>query len=270
MYASTPPTAASWQEPSLIDRLGQRLRHYWTTIRSHRFVIVPKPPAPYLRAEVIGSDDPAPTDYHIWYYGSGVWKSTSWLGVQTLKSVSDMWNYQEILSELRPRLLIEFGTAYGGSALFVASVLEGLDLDYRVLTVDTLAFRIEATTIEHPRVEVLIGSSTSPQTRERIEQLRTDYPGRVFAILDSDHSADHVEAELELLTPLLAAGDYVVVEDSNLNGHPVMPDYGPGPYEAIERYLAAHPGSYRRDEHREAKFGWSFAPGGFLIRQEPE
>jgi cephalosporin hydroxylase len=57
------------------------------------------------------------------------------------------------------------------------------------------------------------------------------------------------------------------VEDSNLNGHPVMPDYGPGPFEAVERYLTAHAGSYLRDDARERKFGFTFAPGGFLIRQ---
>ena len=202
-------------------------------MRSHRLVLVPKPPGPHVRAEVIGSKDPAPTDYHLWYYGAGVWKSTSWLGVRTLKSVSDMWNYQEILAELRPRLVVEFGTAYGGSALFFASVLEGLELDYRVLTVDTLRTRIDDQTIDHPRIEVRTASSTDPGTADRISELKDLFPGPVFAILDSDHSAAHVRAELELITPLLMPGDYLVVEDSNLNGHPVMPDYGPGPFEAV-------------------------------------
>jgi cephalosporin hydroxylase len=243
------------------------MRHWWTTVRSHRLVLVPRPPGDHIRAEVIGSDDPAPTDYHIWYYGNGVWKSTSWLGVRALKSVSDMWNYQEILAELRPRLVVEFGTKYGGSALFFASVLDGLGLDYRILSVDTVAGLIDDRAGTHPRIELLTGSSTGEETRRRIGVLRGEYPGPAFAILDSDHSADHVEAELALLTPLLGSGDYVVVEDSNLNGHPVMPDYGPGPYEAVERYLAAHPGSYVHDEARERKFGFTFAPGGFLIRQ---
>jgi cephalosporin hydroxylase len=216
---------------------------------------------------VIGSHDPAPTDYHVWYYGTGVWKSTSWLGVRTLKSVSDMWNYQEILAELKPRLVIEFGTAYGGSALFFASVLDGLGLDYRVLTVDTRRNRIDPQALDHPRIEVLTASSTDPATAARIVELEELLPGPVFAILDSDHSAAHVGSELSLITPLLAPGDYLVVEDSNLNGHPVMPGYGPGPYEAVEAFLADHPGAYLRDPAREAKFGFSFAPGGFLIRQ---
>jgi cephalosporin hydroxylase len=220
-----------------------------------------------VRAEAIGSDDPAPTDYHVWYYGAGVWKSTSWLGVRTLKSVSDMWNYQEILADLQPGLVVEFGTAYGGSALFFASVLEGLGIDYRVLTVDTLSGRIDEQTISHPNIEILTASSTDPATAVRIAELKQHFRGRVFAILDSDHSAGHVRAELDLITPLLAPDDYLVVEDSNLNGHPVMPDYGPGPFEAVGGYLADHPGAYRRDSAREQKFGFTFAPGGFLIRQ---
>lgn len=236
-------------------------------MRSHRLVLVPKPPGPHIRAEVIGTSDPAPTDYHVWYYGSGVWKSTSWLEVRTLKSVSDMWNYQEILTALRPRLVIEFGTAYGGSALFFAAVLEGLGLDYRVLTVDTLRSRIDRRVLDHPGIEVLTASSTDPLTAARIAEARRELPGPVFAILDSDHSADHVRAELELITPLLEPGDYLVVEDSNLNGHPVLPGYGPGPFEAVAAYRAAHPDAYRGDPEREAKFGFTFSPGGFLIRQ---
>ena len=52
---------------------------------------------------------------------------------------------------------------------------------------------------------------------------------KTFAILDSDHSMDHVLAETKLVRPLLAAGDYLLVEDSSVNGHPVLPGWGPGP-----------------------------------------
>lgn len=251
----------------MADRLGQRLAHWWRTARSHRLVLVPRPPADHVRAEVIGSNDPAPTDYHVWYYGTGVWKSTSWLGVRAFKSVSDMWNYQEILVDLKPRLVIEFGTKYGGSALFFASVLDGLKLDYRILTVDTAVAAIDERAVTHPRIEAMTASSTAPETGERIDALRREFPGPVFVILDSDHSADHVEAELDLITPRLVAGDYVIVEDSNVNGHPVLPEYGPGPYEAIERFFARNPNAYDRDTSREAKFGFTFAPGGFLVRR---
>jgi cephalosporin hydroxylase len=77
----------------------------------------------------------------------------------------------------------------------------------------------------------------------------------------------HVHAELMLLRPITRAGDYVVVEDSNINGHPVLPGWGPGPYEAVERYMSEYPDDYRRDLPRERKFGFTFAPNGFLVRR---
>ena len=69
-----------------------------------------------------------------------------------------------------------------------------------------------------------------------------------------------------MLRPLLARGDYLLVEDSCVNGHPILPGWGPGPYEAIEAYEDQFPGDYTHDVGREEKFGWTFAPNGFLIR----
>ncbi len=79
-------------------------------------------------------------------------------------------------------------------------------------------------------------SSTAPAIAEHIQRLKTQLPGKIFAILDSDHCMNHVLAEMKLLRPLLSTGDYLIVEDSNINGHPVLPTFGPGPYEAIEAY----------------------------------
>ncbi|HTY35194.1 CmcI family methyltransferase, partial [Mycobacterium sp.] len=101
---------------------------------------------------------------------------------------------------------------------------------------------------------------------EHIRRLRSEFPGKVFAILDSDHSMNHVLAEMKLLRPLLSAGDYLIVEDSNMNGHPVLPGWGPGPYEAIEAYEHEFPNDYTHDVARENKFGWTQAPNGYLIR----
>ncbi|HKC20674.1 MAG TPA: CmcI family methyltransferase, partial [Candidatus Dormibacteraeota bacterium] len=90
----------------------------------------------------------APTRYHLWYYNSLVWHGTKWMGVTTLKSPSDMWNYQEILAELKPSLVVEFGTRYGGSALFFASVMRQLGGRFRVLTVDIDADTVSEKTRE--------------------------------------------------------------------------------------------------------------------------
>ena len=207
------------------------------------------------------------TRYHLWYYGNLVWDTTTWMGVKTLKSPSDMWNYQEILSSLKPSLVIEFGTRFGGSALFFASVMRQLGGRFRLISVDITMETISAQTKSDPDIELITMSSADPKLAERIASMRREYPGPVFAILDSDHSKTHVRAEMKLLRPLLVSGDYLIVEDSNVNGHPVLASHGPGPFEAMEEYFREHPEDYMRDEPREAKFGFTFATNGFLIRR---
>ena len=90
--------------------------------------------------------------------------------------------------------------------------------------------------------------------------------GPLFMILDSDHGAAHVTRELEALTLLLRAVDYLVVEGTGVNGRPVRPDFGPGPMEALSEFLAPNPCRFTRDSASEAKFGFSFAPSGYLVR----
>ncbi len=208
-----------------------------------------------------------PEQYHSWYYDRLVWTQTTFLGVPCLKSVSDMWNYQEILAERKPSLVVEFGTFKGGSALFFASILKLISPDSRVLTIDLGHQLVNDAVRLNPDIEFLVASSTSPEAANRIRELRLRYPGGVFFIVDSDHSKDHVFQELLQLQSLTQPGDYVVVEDGSVNGHPVLPDFGPGPYEAIEEYFAAYPDDYVSDSARENKFGFTFAPKGFLIRR---
>ena len=98
------------------------------------------------------------------------------------------------------------------------------------------------------------------ETARRVAGLLPPQRGPLFMILDSDHSKAHVLRELEVLSPLLRRGDYLVVEDSCVNGHPVRPEFGPGPMEAIEEFLHAHPGLFLPDVEREAKFGYTAAP----------
>lgn len=202
--------------------------------------------------------------YHLWYYNTGVWQQTTWMGVQTYKSPMDMWNYQEILVSLQPSLVIEFGTWQGGSALFFSSVMKQIGQPYIVVSVDIEASRISEKAKSDPNIRLLTATSDSPEVRQTLQALRNDYPGPAFAILDSDHSMQHVLAEMVNLRDILVAGDYLVVEDSNINGHPVGKSFGPGPYEAIQEYCGAYPRDYEHDFERERKFGFSFAPNGFL------
>jgi cephalosporin hydroxylase len=205
-------------------------------------------------------------EYLKWYFNTLAWQKTTWMGVECLKWVGDMWNYQEILFDLKPSLVIEFGTCNGGSALFFSGMMRQIGNPFKVLSVDVSHDRLDPAARRDSDIMFVESSSTTPAIAELIQRLKAEFPGKIFAILDSDHTRDHVLAEMKLLRPLLSSGDYLIVEDSLLNGHPVVPEWGPGPYEAIEAYEDEFPNDYKHDAERENKFGLTFAPNGFLIR----
>jgi len=205
-------------------------------------------------------------EYHKWYYDTLVWEDVRFLGVPCYKSVSDMWNYQEILSELRPSLVVEFGTLFGGSALFFSIIGRSVNPDLRVLSVDISHENLVPEARADEAIHFLNISSTDPIVVENIVEMRAQAPGKTFFILDSDHRKAHVLAELELLREVVEPGDYVVVEDGNVNGNPVCPGWGEGPKEAVDTYFERYPDDYKFDKERETKFGFTFAPSGFLIR----
>lgn len=205
-----------------------------------------------------------------WYYhDKETWDSLAWMGVKVWKYPTDLWIYQEIVFELQPDLIIETGTAFGGSALYLAHLCDILGSG-RVLSID-----IESKPRpEHERVTYITGSSTDMSTWDMPElekatlllrQPDVDRPDRkCLTILDSDHRAMHVRRELELFAP---RSDYLIVEDTNLNGHPVRPKFGPGPYEAVEAFLRSDAGrEWERDPLRE-RLMLTANPGGYLRRK---
>ncbi len=156
------------------------------------------------------------------------------MGVRCLKSVSDMWNYQEIIFELKPSLIVEFGAYKGGATLFFSEILKWINPNSKVLTVDNMSPKNYNEHVRNnPHVEIFTSSSADPKVADKIVELRKQFPGPVFAILDSCHFKDHVLAEMKILRNVLEHGDYVVVEDSNTNEHPIDTDFGDGPMEAI-------------------------------------
>jgi cephalosporin hydroxylase len=210
--------------------------------------------------------NPAADAYLRWYYDSAVWKRLAWRGVRTLKLPADMWNYQEIVEERDCHWVIETGTRHGGSALFFADLLDARGGEGLVITVDVDESELHPLPRAHPRIRRLIGDSAGADTVARIAALLGARAKPIFMILDSDHSAAHVRRELEALVPLLRTGDTLVVEDTIINGHPVRPEFGPGPLEAVAAYLAAHPGALVPDAARATKFGCSFAANGYFLR----
>lgn len=205
--------------------------------------------------------------YHKWYYESGVWERTTWRGVVANKSISDLWLYQELLSAHLPRAVIECGTGYGGSALYFADVVSVLGLNCPVISIDVCQDAVHDMVRNDPRVTRVHDSSTSDSTEAMLKELRAQDGRPWFVILDSNHEAWHVEKELDLFHRLGVSGDRIVVEDGNVGGRPVLPDFGPGPYEAVQLFMSKYGRHYDVDSASEEKFGFTFAPGGFLVRR---
>jgi cephalosporin hydroxylase len=197
--------------------------------------------------------------FHRIFYNSKIWKEVHWLGVPVLKCPFDLWTYQQILWETRPTLIVECGTNRGGSAFFFATLFD-LMQDGRVITIDVNDMKPPA----HPRVKYILGSSADPKVRDLIKaEMRPNE--RVMVSLDSDHSTQHVLKELDAFSSLVTPGCYLVVEDTNVNGHPVVPEHGSGPWEAVEQWLPQHP-EFEQDFARE-RFGFSFNTHGWLRRR---
>lgn len=202
--------------------------------------------------------------FHDLYYqgsseaGGNLYLDTYWMGVLCQKCPLDLWVYQEILFEIRPDLIIETGTCAGGSTLFLAHLCDLLGHG-RVVSIDIEDRPRPA----HGRLSYLLGSSSDPKIVGRASAGVTD-KDKILVILDSDHSEQHVLQELELFAPLVKVGSYLIVEDTNINGHPTLPDFGPGPFEAVEKFLKQHP-EFVVDPSRE-KFLMTFNPRGYLKR----
>jgi cephalosporin hydroxylase len=200
----------------------------------------------------------------IWGHKKDTWRKNSFLGVRTLQNPLDVWVTFEIIHQVKPDVIVETGTLYGGSAALWAMFLEHVNPEGRVITIDIENKSAEARElpISRRRVDYLIGSSTAP---EIVEEIRRRVAGkRVLVILDSMHNMHHVLDELRAYAPMVPRGSYIVVQDSAMNGHPTAPDYGPGPYEAVEAFLA-ETGDFVADRSRE-RLMMTNNPMGFLRR----
>ncbi len=204
-------------------------------------------------------------DFHRLYYDMGpqgkTWGDTKWFGIRAGKCPLDLWLYQEILFDVKPDLIIETGTAEGGSALFMASMCDLLNRG-RVMTVDI----DDKPRPPHPRVTYLSGSSTSPSILAQFEVARRSV-STCMVVLDSDHSKAHVLEELRLYKRFVSQESYLIVEDTNVNGHPVFPEHGPGPTEAMDSFLSENR-EFAIDESKH-KFLLTFNPRGYLKRTAP-
>ena len=203
-------------------------------------------------------------EFHALSYAQMGWKLTQWMGVTTYKIPSDLWLYQELIHQLKPDLIVETGTFQGGSALFIASMLEIVGKG-NIVTID---INRPENPPSHPRLSYIHGSSVADDTVDQVRALAADAE-RVLVILDSSHLTAHVSKEMELYSDMVSPGSYLIVEDSNVNGHPIWPDYREniddvpgGPMESIQAFMA------ERDDFEidtsYHRYLMTFNPNGFL------
>jgi cephalosporin hydroxylase len=203
------------------------------------------------------------TQFHRLYYDSFVFDKflckPYWLGVPLSKCPLDLWIYQEIIFEARPDIIVECGTLQGGSALYLASMCD-IVRNGEIVTIDIEESEGRP---QHKRIRYLHGSSTSAEIVETVKKLVKDKE-KILVLLDSDHHKEHVLNELRIYSKFVTIGSYIIVEDTNIHGHPVRPDLGPGPMEAVDEFLKENK-DFIIDTNRE-KFYLSFNPKGYLKR----
>lgn len=208
---------------------------------------------------------------------SGYSYNFSWLGRPIIQYPQDIVALQEVIWDVKPRLIIETGVAHGGSAIFHASILELIGEPGKVLAIDIDIRAHNRPLIEgHPmaeRLELVESSSTEEPTVSRARALAAEAQGPVMVILDSCHSHAHVLEELELYAPLVTPGSYLVVFDGLVENFPeesVAPGrpwgQGDNPLTATRQFLKSHP-EFAIDYDIENKLLITAAPEGWLRRR---
>jgi cephalosporin hydroxylase len=212
-----------------------------------------------------------------------------WLGRPIIQYPQDIVAMQELIWEIKPDLIIETGIAHGGSLIFSASMLALLDLsaaiengttldpkksNRKVLGVDIDIRPHNREAIEaHPmafRIEMIQGSSIASEIIQQVHKIAENYK-TVMVILDSNHTHEHVLAELVAYAPLTSLNSYCVVFDTVVEDMPkeMFPDrpWGPGnnPKTAVWEYIQKHP-EFQIDKSIDNKLMISVAPHGFLKR----
>ena len=213
----------------------------------------------------------------------------SWQGRPIIQYPQDMVAVQELIWQIKPDLIIETGIAHGGSLIFSASQLAQLDIcdaieagtmldpknsKRKVLGIDIDIRQHNRNAIEaHPmasRIQMIQGSSIASDIIAQVIAVAQDY-NRILVCLDSNHTHEHVLAELHAYAPLTSTGSYCCVFDTLIEDMPadMFPDrpWGPGnnPKTAVWEYLKSHP-EFEIDKQIDHKLLISVAPDGYLRR----
>lgn len=213
----------------------------------------------------------------------------SWLGRPIIQYPEDIVGLQEIIWKTRPDMIIETGIAHGGSLVFSASLLAMLDMCDAIESGQTLNTKVSKRKVlgldidirdhnrraieSHPmssRIQMIQGSSIDPAVIEKVHLIAKKHSS-ILVCLDSNHTHEHVLAELEAYAPLVSKGNYCIVFDTFVEDMPkdYFPErpWNPGnsPKTAVREYLKSHP-DFEIDKSIDHKLLISVAPDGYLKR----
>jgi cephalosporin hydroxylase len=212
-----------------------------------------------------------------------------WMGRPIIQYPQDIIAVQELIWKVKPDLIIETGIAHGGSLILSASLMALLDMcdaiessaKFDPQKSNRMALGIDIDIREHnrkaiqahplsSRIQMIEGSSVEPSIVHQVHKIAGEYK-TVLIFLDSNHTYEHVLAELEAYGPLVSVGSYCVVFDTVIEDMPqnmfVDRPWGPGnsPKRAVKEYLRNHP-EYMVDSTVENKLLITVAPDGYLLR----
>ena len=205
----------------------------------------------------------------------------SWLGRPLIQLPEDVLRIQEVVYQVRPDVLIETGVAHGGGLVFYASLFKTMGVG-RVIGVDIEIRPHNRLAIESHFLKSLItlieGSSIAPEIVAQVKSLIK--PGeRVMVVLDSNHTKDHVLAELEAYSPLVGEESYIVATDGIMRDLEGAPRSKSGwatdnPYEGAQAFLKKHPEfevvqpKWLFDESEGLRQNITYWPGSYLRRRK--
>ena len=167
-------------------------------------------------------------------------------GILTWKSPFDLAMYQDLICKKRPKAILEFGSKFGGSALWFADMLANHELyDSHVYSFDHKPNK----TLKHPRITFGYCDVAEPGNHLSDDFMRS-LPRPFMVVEDSSHMYEHVLAILRFLHLWVDENDYIIIEDGIVEHLRSRPKYFGGPLKAIREFLSEHPDEYRIDRER--------------------
>jgi cephalosporin hydroxylase len=191
-------------------------------------------------------------------------KEMRWMGVRILKNPMDCWIYQEILWEVRPDVVVELGSLYGGGTLLFCQLLDLLGHG-KVISVDVDRSRYQ---VSHPRLIDITGDCSDPGVVARVQEQCAG--NKVLIVHDADHTKEAVLRDLRTYADLVSLGSYFIVEDgivdlfAGRSSKQIRWDNSPGPLAAIREFLGQDD-RFVVDRERE-RYLMTANPCGYLRR----